>query len=359
MITLSAYIDVTLGEAGVITNATSIISGNNVSENITNLVDDKVYGNNIFLLDISPLDNGATFSSDTEKYYIGSEQANEQGIFENPYKIKLYGSKIKNFTIVFDTYNNQHPNSITVDDKEYEDDDNIFTVSVESADTHTIVIDNWNTPNYPLRIQGIYLELGIEVNKQNIESLSLNSTDRSDYKFPIFGIISNTCEIEFKDLNGEILDYIEQDLLVQGLSCQVYINDTLSGISRQIGEYYADQWNYDNDNRIVKVSLKDDLEEWQNINVEEISYDPRDLTHRNLEWFYGELYKKTPSKYKMKQFSELDDKTKDILSNTWVVYPLLEAGTLWRQWDKLCQVAQAHIKKEDDGTTSFTYNGGN
>ena len=105
--------------------------------------------------------------------------------------------------------------------------------------------------------------------------------------------------------------------------------------------------------------MKDDLEEWQNINVEEISYDPRDLTHRNLERFYGELYNKTPSKYKMKQFSELDDKTKDILSNTWVIYPLLEAGSLWRQWDKLCQVAQAHIKKEDDGTTSFTYNGGN
>lgn len=359
MITLSAYIDVTLGKAGTITNATTTIGGNNVSENITGLVGEKVYGNNIFLLDVSHLDNGSTFSSETENYYIGSELSNESGLFANPYQITLYGSKIKTFTLVFDTYNNQHPTAITVDNKEYENDDNIFTVSVESADTHTIVIDNWNTPNCPLRIQGIYLELGIEVNKQNIESLSRNSTDRSDYKFPIWGIISNTCEIEFKDLNGEILDYIEQDLLVQGLSCQVYINDTLRGVSRQIGEYYADQWNYDNDNRIVKVSLKDDLEEWQNINVEGISYDPRDLTHRNLEWFYGELYKKTPQKYKMKQFNELDDKTKNILSNTWVAYPLLEAGSLWRQWNKLCQVAQAHIQKEDDGTTSFKYNGGN
>ena len=359
MITLSAYIDVTLGKAGTITNATTTIGGNNVSENITGVVGDKVYGNNIFLLDVSHLDNGGTFSAERENYYIGSELADENGKFNNPYQITLNGSKIKNFTLVFDTYNNQHPTTIIVDDNAYESDDNIFTISVESADSHVIVIDNWNTPNYPLRIQGIYLELGIEVNKQNLQSLSRFSTDRSDYKYPIWGIISNTCEIEFKDLNGEILDYIEQDLLVQGLACKVYLNDTLSGSKQQIGEYYADQWNYDDDNRVVRVSLKDDLEEWQNINVEGFSYDPRDLTHRNLEWFYNYLHEKTPAKYNMKAFADLDESTKDILSNTWVSYPLLEAGSLWRQWDKLCQVAQAHIKKEDDGSTSFTYNGGN
>lgn len=359
MITLSAYIDVTLGKAGTITNATTTVEGNNISNDITGLVGDKVYGNNIFLLDVSPLDNGSTFSSEIENYYIGSELANGNGVFANPYQITLNGSKIKNFTLVFDTYNNQHPTSITVDGVEYENDDNIFTVSVQSSNSHKIVIDNWNTPNYPLRIQGIYLELGIEVNKQNIESLSRNSTDRSDYKFPSWGIISNTCEIEFKDLNGEILDYIEQDLLVQGLSCKVFINDTLNNKKQQIGEYYADQWNYDNDNRVVKVSLKDDLEEWQSINVEEISYDPRSVEHKNLEWFYKQLYSKTPTKYNMQDFNSLDKATRDILSNTWVVYPMLKAGSLWRQWNKLCQVSQSHIKKEDNGTTSFKYNGGN
>ena len=99
MITLSAYIDVTLGKAGTITNATTTIGGNNVSENITGLVGEKVYGNNIFLLDISPLDNGSTFSSETENYYIGTEIADQNGVFANPYQITLYGSKIKNFAI--------------------------------------------------------------------------------------------------------------------------------------------------------------------------------------------------------------------------------------------------------------------
>lgn len=359
MISLTAYIDVTLGKAGTINSATSTVSGNNVSNDLTDIVNDKVYGNNIFLLEVSHLDDGGTFSAETEGYYIGTEISNENGEFVNPYTITLNGDKIKNFTLVFDTYNNQHPTKIIVDNQEYENDDNIFTISVESGATHTIEIDNWNTPNYPLRIEGIYLELGIEVNKQNIESLSLVSTDRSDYKFPIWGIISNICTIEFKDLNGEILDYIEQDLLVQGLVCKVFIEETLKGASHQIGEYYADQWNYDNDNRVVTVSLKDDLEEWQNINIDEINYDVRNPVHRNLEWFYNYLYSKTPSKYKMQEFDALDENTKNMLSTTYVVYPLLEGGTLWRGWDKLCQASRSHIMKKRDGVTSFKYNGGN
>lgn len=359
MITLSAYIDVTLGKAGTIDNVTSTISKNNVSKDIDEIVGDKVYGNNIFLLEVSPLDNGATMSGETENYYMGTEAADEEGIFATPYTITLKGKSIKTFTLVFDTYNNQHPNSIIVNGKEYEDDDNIFTISVESEDKHTIEIKNWNTPNYPLRMYGIYLELGIEVNVQNMISLSRNSTDRSDYRLPNWGIISNTCDIEFKDLNGEILDYIEQDLLVQGLTCNVYINNTLTKQSQKIGVYNSESWNYDSDNRIVSVNLKDDLEEWQNINVEEISYDPRDTTQKNLQFFYEYLYEKTPDKYSMLSFGELDGTTQNILTSTIIRYPLLNSGSLWQQWTKICQVAQAHIFKNNEGKTVFVYNGGN
>lgn len=359
MITLSAYIDVTLGKAGAIDNVTSTISKNNVSKDIDEIVGDKVYGNNIFLLEVSPLDNGATMSGETENYYMGTEAADEEGIFATPYTITLKGKSIKTFTLVFDTYNNQHPNSIIVNGKEYEDDDNIFTISVESDDEHTIEIKNWNTPNYPLRMYGIYLELGIEVNVQNMISLSRNSTDRSDYRLPNWGIISNTCDIEFKDLNGEILDYIEQDLLVQGLTCNVYINNTLTKQSQKIGVYNSESWNYDSDNRIVSVNLKDDLEEWQNINVEGISYDPREQTAYPLALFYDYLYNLTPIKYNMLDLWNLDKATQDILTSTIIRYPLLNSGSLWQQWTKICQVAQAHIFKNNEGKTVFVYNGGN
>lgn len=359
MITLTAEIDVTMGKYGTLNTATSTISGNNVSASIQDVVKDRVYGNDLFILEVSALDNGGTFSSQKENYYIGSELANEDGEFTKPYEITLNGKNIRAFTLVFDTYNNQHPNFIEVDGKKYEDDDNIFTVSVEKSDSHKITIDNWNAPNYPLKILGISIEVGIKVGRSNLKSLSLNTTDRGDNRLPTFGIISNTCEIEFNDLNGEILDYIEQDLLVQGLACKVYLNDTTKGESQQLGVYYADSWNYDNDSRSVSVSLKDDLEEWQNINVEGISYDYRTPQAKNLKYFYDYLKDKTPLKYNMVGYDELDDTTKGILSNTYIAYPFLESDTLWGQWDKLCQVAQAHIKKEADGSTSFVYNGGN
>lgn len=200
----------------------------------------------------------------------------------------------------------------------------------------------------------------IEIDRKNILNISRSIFDRSDLKFPSFGIISNTGSVEFNDIDGSILDFAEEGMLTNGADVKLYLKNTLAqGASIEIGCFKTDNWEYDNDNKIVSVSIKDDLEEWQNINVEGISYDPRDLTHRNLQWFYEWLYKKTPSKYRMKSFSGLDTETKNVLSNTWVVYPLLKTDTLWRQWDKLCQVAQAHIKKEDDGTTSFKYNGGN
>jgi hypothetical protein len=110
---------------------------------------------------------------------------------------------------------------------------------------------------------------------------------------------------------------------------------------------------------VVSVSLKDDLEEWQDINVEGMSYDPRDTTSKSLKDFYDYLRGKTPDKYSMLYFTELDPATQNLLSNTFIKYPMLNSGSLWQQWTKLCQVAQAHIYKNNNGETVFVYNGGN
>ena len=118
-------------------------------------------------------------------------------------------------------------------------------------------------------------------------------------------------------------------------------------------------WEYDNNNRKVSVSLKDDLEEWQDINIEGFSYDAKNRPQYTLEWFYNYLYRETPAKYKMLAFEELDDTTQNILSNCTIRYPMLKSGSLWQQWTKMCQVAQAHIYKLDNGRTTFVYRGGN
>lgn len=263
---------------------------------------------------------------------------------------------------------------------DYVDDDPIFTIPnlpfFEQDSSLLIKINDWNSPNYPLVITGIYTEVSIEINRKNLIAINRSIFDRSDLKLPSWGIISNTGNIEFNDIDGEIRDYAEQLLLQSGLSCEIRLNNTLvDGASELIAKMETDQWEYDNDSRIVNVSIKDDLEEWQDINVAEKNYDPRKNEHKPFSWLYEHLWKLTSNRspyvndkgetiigkgnYNMLSIVDLDEDTQAVLNNTYIQYPFLESGSLWQQWTKLCQVCQLHIYKNSDGIVVCRYNGGN
>lgn len=294
------------------------------------------------------------------------------------YEIIIQNKENKNISslsIQFDTVNNRHPKTIKIDGQEYIDDDPVFTiVNLTPAPVHTIYIDNWNTPLFPIVITGIYAEIAIEIDRRNIISLERTIFDRSDLKLPSWGIISNTGNIEFNDTDGEIRDYAEQLLLQSGLKCEIKLNNTLvDGASQTIGVFETDEWDYDNDNRVVSVSLKDDLEEWQDINVEGFSYNPimTDIGYEEkiLRRFYNYLWEITSNRvyggikgkgnYNMLAFEELDYETRQHIVDIYIQYPLLASGSLWQQWTKLCQVGQLHIYKNNDGVIVCRYNGGN
>lgn len=245
----------------------------------------------------------------------------------------------------------------------YQDDDSIFTmVFPQDKEVYGVflTIETWSKPNSPFVITGIYTEIALEINRRNIISLERTIYDRSDLKLPSFGIISNTGNIEFNDIDGEIKDYAEELLLESGLKCEIWLKNTLvEGAEQRIGLFETDQWDYDNDSRVVSVSLKDDLEEWQNINVSEISYNPQNPIHQPFAWLYKHLWELTKNNYNMLSFDELDENTKKVLNTTYTKYPLLKAGTLWEQWTKLCEVCQLHIYKNNDGIIVCRYNGGN
>lgn len=200
----------------------------------------------------------------------------------------------------------------------------------------------------------------IEVNQRNVLGIESSIFDRSDLKLPSFGIISNVGRIEFNDTDGRVLQYAEQMRLVQGLLCKIYLTNTLvDGASEVLATMETDQWDYDNDNRTVSVSIKDDLEEWQDINVSEISYDPRKVESKPFSWLYEHLWAITNPNYPMQKLGDLNEQTNYVLTNTYIQYPLLESGSLWQQWTKLCQVCQLHIYKNKDGIVVCRYNGGN
>ena len=206
----------------------------------------------------------------------------------------------------------------------------------------------------------------IEINSKNLISLETSLYDRSDLKLPSFGIISNNGNIEFNDLDGSVLAYAEQLLLKGGLNCEIKLRNTLvEGAEKTVAIFETDQWTYDNEAKKVSVSLKDDLEKWQDIYFEGISYDARNPVEKPLAYFFQQL-----SIFTFNNGYEVDvalnTKTREVLENTIIKYPLLKAGSLWASWNKVCQVGQLHIYKdvyEENGIyksiVKCRYNGGN
>lgn len=200
----------------------------------------------------------------------------------------------------------------------------------------------------------------ININKRNLLSMEGSIFDRADLKLPSFGIISNVGNIKFNDVDGKVLGYAERGVLEKGAKCEIWLSNTLvDGVSMQIGSYETDEWQYDEENKSFNVGIKDNLEEWQNLTVEEIYYYNNNGEPRPFSWLYKHLYDITIQNYDMLSFEELDDETKNILENMVCKYVILHKATLWGQWTKLCQVAQLHIYKNNKGIIVCKYNGGN
>lgn len=206
----------------------------------------------------------------------------------------------------------------------------------------------------------------INIDYHNLISLNRNITYRGNNKLPSYGIISNIGNIDFNDVDGKILEYAEQLLLTSDLKVEITLNNTLIGTHEKVGIFETENWTYDNNNRSVSVSLKDDLEEWQDIQIEGFNYDPRNpsaiLPNKTMadlyNWLQGQDKNgnyRTPQKYQMLALNELDENTQSILANTIIKYPLLENASLWRQWTKLCEVCGLYIYKNNKGQTICTY----
>lgn len=354
MITLTAKINLISG--GNLTGV-SELQGNNISSSIP--LGSKKAVKNPFIIGASRLGDGSTFSGGVD-YFIGSQLANKSGVFEQPYEIVVSGSNISSITIAFDDNKGRHPNSITIDGVTYYDDDAIYTITGldPTKQKHTLVISDWSEPKYPIVISGIYSEVTIDVDRKTMLSMETNSSDRDGVATPSFGLISNGGSMQFKDLNGELYDYAEQQLLSNGVLVDIYLFDTIHKNRELVGSFYSSDWDYDSDNRSVYLKYKDDLEELQEIIFDRIDYDFDKMAEKTLRWFYEKLFSATPQKYGFPEFENLDEKTKIHLENTKIKYPYLERVSLWGAWEKLCVVGMLHIYKEK-GNTICKYNGGN
>lgn len=268
--------------------------------------------------------------------------------------------------LVFDQANNYHPTRVEIDGATFPVNKAIFsTDSLPFTNEHTIKIYDWNNPRSNFFIYGISSHLvdWTNIDYRVMTNCEISIFDRGDTNKPSWGIYSNGGTLSFNDIYGIVEEFADKQLLVSNIPVEFWITNTLTGKRQKVGEMYTAKWNYDSDNRTVNVTVKDDLEEWQDITISGFDYDPRYpdkvLPSQSMQNIYHWLYKRTPEKYHMNSFANLDNETQNILANTYIKYPLLESGNLWQQWNKICKVAQGHIFKNTDGITMFVYNGGN
>lgn len=365
MIQLTAEIDIFSQDNGEIQSISldeetgafgTPIGANNVSAPFTEMLNKKTTSSaNPFILGVSNLGDGSALFDEVD-YFISDILFNENGeLPESPndyITLHIFGD-IKSATIVFDTINGGYPTGIDVDGARVSDDDPTFTISdtttinfwQDGVRDHTIDIWGWNKPNRPLVIQGIYVTpRTLEIGRRNIVSLERSIIDRSDIKLPSWGIISNGGSLEFNDAKGEIEDYAEQGVLRKGQKVNVYINNTLiPTLKQKIGELYTNEWNYDNNNRLVSVSLTDELELWQDKVVG---------TSRSKEG--DTLYYILSVQFGISSFN-IDAETIAHLQSVYVPYRYLDEEKTWAQIVDLCVAAQCYVYKGYDEKPIIKY----
>lgn len=344
MITLTAQIELLKsgtgnGDNGILSGVSlspPTLSGNNASAEIGAVLGSKKTIKKPFVFGKSVLGGGDKYYGELD-YFMGGQLSDKNGNFANTYTITINGTNINAITIAFDDLNGAYPKSIVVDGKSIADDDAFWTIGLNTSNNHTITISNWNKPNSPLIISGIYIDLTIEINRENIQSLESSIFDRADISLPSFGIISSTGRIDFIDVDGEVRDYAEQQILKSGLNVTISLNNTLTKASEITGTYLTTRYDYSIENRIVSINLEDNLTVLQDINTENIYLSDK----TTLFDLFVHLKTLTLPYFEVVSSTAFDN----YLTECKCGYPYLNADTLWNQWQKLCEACGAYMYK--------------
>lgn len=198
-----------------------------------------------------------------------------------------------------------------------------------------------------------------KIDNRNILSCESSIEDVADEKTFSVGLNSSGGRISFSDPNLRFLHYANNRILKGNEKTTIFIENTISKTREKVGEYFASNWNYNNDNRIVDVSIYDGLEELQEIEFDGFYLNYDTMSNRNIGYIYNELQKAVPTKYKMQGIDKIDTNTQKMMYNTYINVPFLEAGNFWSQFNKISNLCLLRMYKTKDGETTVKYNGGN
>ena len=203
----------------------------------------------------------------------------------------------------------------------------------------------------------------IPIKKKNALSIDESIIDRGDIILPSWGIISNGGSISFMDYDGNIKELAQSLKLTSQTKVNIYLNNTFLNQPINVGEFFADRWNYDNNSSEVRATFNDGLTQMQNIIIIPLEYSLQreDSTTNTAREIYDTLRSQTIANgFDMISTSDsgFDNTTLQHLEKISIAYPYLEETNLWRAWQYFAEAFQLHIYKDRQGIIVCKYNGG-
>lgn len=354
MIKLEARIKLFDSNDGTVNNA-QFNNNNNISWNVFTanssfgqIVGKEVKQSKPFLLGNSPLVGGEDYEipknsdmyvlADRVNYFIGSLVSGADGTFPNDasYSITINGADFNAITIVFDKDDEVWPTEVVINGKSYTNDDAIFTISGlgGTVDQLEVTISKLNKPNKGLIVTGIYVDITIVVDEKNLDSFTYSLYDREYNDEPSYGVVSNSGTLSFVDSTGEILDHITNRMLTNELSVKVNVLNTLNNKKELFISTKTSQWEYDNNNFIVTISLQDELEELQNYTFVGI---PCNESFMFASTIYDSIVSEIPERFGVPYYNNLSDSVKNKIGYSSILNPYMQSCSLWDALDGFCK----------------------
>jgi hypothetical protein len=175
----------------------------------------------------------------------------------------------------------------------------------------------------------------IEYDNSFINDISRNSQSVADNSevFDYSALVQNGT-MKLIDKDGSIAQLARQKILKDKLVIEIVLDNKV------VGKYISRKWNYVYGSKIVNITLSDTLENWDNINYSRI------LTFNNTTAL--DLYNELVS-ISGETFQTLSSELSDYLDSITIKYCYLNIDTLRNQWNKLCQITQCVVFKNEVG----------
>lgn len=258
---------------------------------------------------------------------VSSESANTSGNYNYEAVCYIYGENIKRLIICFSDI---YPKTISINGIEYKNDSPFFSVDFGYGKYDNVVLKftELNKPNAKLRIGGIATDVNCLFDyKSGLKNINIDSGSQT---VPNYGILSYGGSIQILDDDSIIYNLSELNLFPN-----IDISILVDGLVRY--EFSSNnEINYSESDRSVTISLRDKIEDLQNISTK------RNLYFQNMSGM--ELFENLKTLLGQEIF--IDEYIRNRLINIYISKAYIETASWWDILNSFCVGVKGVLKKD-------------